>query len=166
MRRLRFSISAALVAAASIVALASPAVASTPAPPAASMPAAVVSGDDGVAIAVAGTPGGIYDSDCMTVTGGIACFQRYGDKVWVKHTGSTAAAASYENYLWDGGAWSLYRWGYCYNSLAAGKWGYCNKDFYEDQTNPNAYGSKGSGVRLYVCLSSCSAGYVWVRNNE
>ena len=151
-------IGVAVAAAASILALASPA--------AASMPSAAASGDDGIAIAVAGSPGGIYDSDCITATGGIACFQRYGDKIWVKHTGSNLAAATYENYLWDGNSWELYRWGHCWNTLAVGEWGYCNKDFYEDQTNPNAYGDKGSGIRLYVCLSTCSSSYVWIRNNE
>jgi hypothetical protein len=154
-----------MAAAASILALAPPAAASAP-PAAASAPSVLAGGDDGVAIAVAGSPGGIYDSDCITVTGGIACFQRYGDKIWVEHTGSKAAAASYENHLWDGNSWELYRWGQCWNSLAVGKWGYCNKDFYEDQTKPNAYGSKGSGIRLYICLSTCGSDNIWVRNDE
>ncbi|MEU2427481.1 hypothetical protein ABZ619_41960 [Streptomyces sp. NPDC007851] len=126
--------------------------------------------DDGSQEAVAGTPGaGAFGSDdCISITGGEACFQKYGDVMWVKDTLSDGYPANgdYENYLWNGSSWQLYRFGDCVNHLTAGHWGYCNKDFYEDSTYPNAYGSKGSGIRLFVCGNgSCPDDYKWIRND-
>jgi hypothetical protein len=123
---------------------------------------------DGAEDAVAGTPPSFGSGECISTTGGEACFQKHGDKIWVKDTQSDGypAIGSYENYLWDGSSWQPYRTGDCYNRLTAGHWGYCNKDFYEDSTNPNAFGSQGSGIRLYVCGDgSCPDNYVWIRNN-
>lgn len=80
--------------------------------------------------AVAGTPpSGL---DCVSVTGATACFEHYGDRWWVKDTAadSASAEARWDNYR-NG---SLYRSGICRNGLGNGKWGVCNKNYYEDST--------------------------------
>ncbi|MFF9607875.1 hypothetical protein ACF1GY_37465 [Streptomyces sp. NPDC014684] len=104
----------------------------------------------------------------MSTTGATACFEKYGDKIWIKATASRSdILAMWENYLRDSsGSWGdfPYREGSCENHLGSGRWGYCNKDFYEDSTDPNARGGQGSGIRLWACAAQC-AGYVWIRNN-
>jgi hypothetical protein len=124
--------------------------------------------------AVAGTPPSFDPNDCigLEVSGHIVmgtCFQPYGDKIWVEDTygDGYAAVASWVNYLRDAsGNWDSYRSGSCTNSLTAGHWGVCNKDFYEDSTSPNAAGGQGSGIRLYPCTSNvCTTDYAWIRNN-
>jgi hypothetical protein len=102
---------------------------------------------------------------CVSASGAKACFQKYGDKIWILDTSGTtyAAVAPWENYLWNGSSWQLYRTGNCYNRLGKGVWGVCNKDFYEDSST-NAYGSTGSGLRLWAENLDWSD-YIWIRNN-
>ncbi|QFZ18541.1 hypothetical protein [Saccharothrix syringae] len=93
--------------------------------------------------AVAGTPpSGL---PCVSTTGATACFEANGDKWWVRDTAADSASAEafWENYR--GG--SLYRTGVCRNSLGNGKWGVCNKNYYED-----------SGLRWSACVYDASAG--------
>ncbi|MEH1163777.1 hypothetical protein V6V47_00155 [Micromonospora sp. CPCC 205539] len=117
--------------------------------------------------AVAGSPPSSFDS-CVNGPNGRSCFQKYGDKIWVLDTYANGRGhfASWSNWLWDGNSWELYREGFCNNGLTAGVWGYCDKEFYEDSTNPNPYGNKGSGLRISSCdaLIGCSD-YFWIRNN-
>jgi hypothetical protein len=119
-------------------------------------------------IAVAGSPPAFDVGDCESNTEVLVCFQKYGDKIWVLDLDSDGHSAEgyWENYLWDGSDWVFYRNGYCDDHLTTTQWGYCNKDIYEDSTNPNAYGGKGSGIRLYACgLDNCGTENVWIRNN-
>lgn len=64
--------------------------------------------------------------------GGWGAFQSSGDKFWVDDTLSDghSVAVAWINYR--NGA--EYRSGICVNSHGAGKWAYCNKNFYEDST--------------------------------
>ncbi|MBB4959607.1 hypothetical protein [Micromonospora polyrhachis] len=86
---------------------------------------------------------------CVSTTGAIACFQANGDKWWVKDTSSDSASAvaNWVNYR-NG---SLYRKGGCRNGLGSGKWGVCNKNYYEDST-----------LAFNACVYDASEG-VWVR---
>ncbi|MBA9050576.1 MULTISPECIES: hypothetical protein [Streptomyces] len=122
---------------------------STPAPAADVSPSAVAM------FAVAGTPDFVHNIIyCVSTTGARACFQPYGDKLWVK---GRAASADWENYLRDRtGAWKWYRTGSCLNKLSGGRWGYCQVNFYED-TSKNPYGGKGSGIRLQAL-----GRFVWI----
>ncbi|OXM45470.1 hypothetical protein CFP75_30920 [Amycolatopsis alba DSM 44262] len=78
---------------------------------------------------------------------------------------STGVYARWSNWLWDGSSWRQYRQGECSISTQ-NTWGHCNKDFYEDSTNPNAFGGKGSGIRLSLCKSGagCST-ETWTWND-
>ncbi|BBB02024.1 hypothetical protein RVR_9712 [Actinacidiphila reveromycinica] len=88
-------------------------------------------------------------ADCLanaiSMTGSEACFERYGDVLWVKDTKADGHSAtnSWDNYL-DG---SLYRRGSCVNKLGSGQWGYCNKDMYE-----------GSVVDYAACVYDAATG--------
>jgi hypothetical protein len=98
------------------------------------------------------------------------CFALYGDQIWVYDArgDGKAAIGQWSNYLRNAaGDWILYREGECRNSLGHGHWGLCNKEFYEDSTNPNAKGGHGSGLRLWACTAAtmCNGDYTWVRNN-
>src|SRR5689334_2746681 len=80
--------------------------------------------------AVAGTPPSFSANDCtFTLVGVKACFEAGGDKFWVKDTLADGESAGiyWENYV-EG---QFYRKGECINSLSAGTWGVCNKDFVE-----------------------------------
>ncbi|MEV5148186.1 hypothetical protein AB0L14_28285 [Streptomyces sp. NPDC052727] len=92
------------------------------------------------------------DQVCATASGAEGCFVKYGDKFTVADTKSDgySAAVSWDNYLWDGSHWRLYRSGGCYNSAGAGTTGFCNYDFYEN-TSTNAYGAKGSKLVFQAC---------------
>lgn len=92
--------------------------------------------------AVAGDPpSGL---ECVSTTGARACFEKQGDKWWVLDTAADSASADavWQNYR-NG---SLHRQGICRNSLGNGKWGVCNKNYYED-----------SGVRWAACVYDASA---------
>jgi hypothetical protein len=114
--------------------------------------------------AKAGTPP--KGMDCVSYTGVEACFEKYGDVIWVLDTAPDGyeADASWQNWLVDGSSWVLYRVGTCRNQLHSGYWGYCNKDFYE-YGSVNYYGSKGSGLRLWACDYGPCSNYVWIPNN-
>ncbi|MFF9771884.1 hypothetical protein ACF1GT_35840 [Streptomyces sp. NPDC014636] len=95
--------------------------------------------------------------DCLdgvvAMTGAKACFERYGDVLWVEDTAADGHSAtnSWSNYLFDSsGNGHLYRQGSCVNKLGAGHWGYCNKDFYENST-PTPYGT-GSEIDYAGCV--------------
>lgn len=83
-------------------------------------------------VATAGTPPTSGLGPCVSTTGTEVCFEAYGDKWWVKDTKKDGASATvaWADYV-DG---SLYRDGVCRNSLGAGKWGVCNKNYYEGST--------------------------------
>src|SRR4051812_36210402 len=82
-----------------------------------------------------------------------ACFARVGDVIWVDNNSGEHVKARWENWLRDSrGVWEAYRVGDCI-SLNWG-WGYCNENFYEDSSR-NAYGGRGSGIRLYTCYAAC-----------
>jgi len=71
-------------------------------------------------------PGGLR---CAKTTGSIVCYERTGDKVWVKDTlaDGTSAVAK----------WSFSfgsRVGYCRNRLGASRWGVCDHEFDEEFT--------------------------------
>lgn len=120
--------------------------------------------------AVAGTPPTWASGQCYTNSTVKACFQPYGDKIWVLDTASDGYAgnASWENLLRNSsGAWDtrVYRSGNCANHLTANHWGYCNYDFYEDTTT-NAFGGQGSGIRVFPWAANAGqTGYAWVRND-
>ncbi|AXI78291.1 hypothetical protein [Peterkaempfera bronchialis] len=106
------------------------------------------------------------DSVCASVTGARVCFVKYGDKFTVEDTSADgySAVAVWNNYLWDGSAWVLYRAGACVNSNGNGTVATCNYDFYENTTT-NPYGAKGSQIVFQACtydsptdvIKSCSA---------
>ncbi|SCL72159.1 hypothetical protein GA0070606_5974 [Micromonospora citrea] len=117
---------------------------------------------------VAASSPGLPSTVCQGGPGGRSCFQKYGDKIWVvdSYTNGRGHYAQWENWLHNGSTWVLYRRGTCGNALTTGVWGYCNKEFYENGTSPNAVGGRGSGIRLYSCdaLVGCQ-GYTWIVNN-
>ena len=116
--------------------------------------------------AVAGTPDFVHNIIyCVSTTGARACFQPYGDKLWVK---GRVASADWENYLRDRtGAWKEYRTGACLNHLRGGRWGYCKVNLYEE-TSKNPYGGKGSGVRLQAVGTDPRhpSSQIWIRNTR
>ncbi|WP_229399818.1 hypothetical protein [Micromonospora okii] len=137
----------------------------------ASPQASVVDGTVGAAAteyndAVGGGP--IYSVyGCTENSYGEACFQKYGDGIYLVKNTSGAVYARWSNWLWNGSAWQQYRNGECWLSNLTNTWSHCNKDFYEDSTSPNAYGSQGSGIRLSLCSSggTCST-ETWTRNDS
>jgi hypothetical protein len=95
--------------------------------------------------AVAGTPpSGL---SCVSATGVTICYEKDGDIWWVKDTkaDSASAVADWLNYR-NG---DLYRQGGCRNALGSGKWGYCNKNYYET-----------SRLVARACVIDYSADYV------
>ena len=84
---------------------------------------------------------------CIPTTGALACYQAYGDRWYVQDTRADGASAEafWQNYR--GG--SLYREGICRNSLGNGKWGVCNKNYYEN-----------SFIRWAACVYNGSTGEV------
>jgi hypothetical protein len=120
---------------------------------------------DGAQRATKGTPpSGL--SGCIEEFPVEICFQKHGDKIWVKNNSlTTIEYGHYSNWLRDNNSnWVFWRNGDCRVEFTG--WGYCDKDFYEDGTK-NARHGYGSGVRLYPCdsYSGCSSYYSWVRNN-
>jgi len=100
------------------------------------------------------------------------CLEKHGDELWVRDMAADGHSVElfWKNYLKDAsGNWGLYRQGRCVDRLgSAADWTYCEKDFYENQTNPNAHGGKGSGLRLHPCVvdRGCAQEYRWVVNNK
>jgi hypothetical protein len=177
MRRLNLALGAAVIAAGAVLTVASPAMAEDV--PVASPPDPAV--DDSLG---ADTSSGLIAEDAKTAvphslpkdcigpgqipTVGDGCFHRYGDQIYVEDTANNGYTTYvyYQLYLYTSAkTWKLRRAGQCY-AHGVDSWGECDYDFYEDST-VNAYGGKGSGVRIYLCEtnSGCSQYYKWVRNN-
>jgi hypothetical protein len=106
--------------------------------------------------AVAGSPPSFRSGDCASRSGVTACFEKNGDKWWVKDTAADghSATASWYNLL--GPNLVTYRQGSCVNKLGSGKWGVCNKDYYEFNTQ-NPYGT-GSYLYWEACVYDASDG--------
>jgi hypothetical protein len=70
-------------------------------------------------------PSGRHPFDCVGTTGGIACFQQYGDLFWVKDTRRDKRAAM--------AVWRTQdtRNGVCRNAHGAGTWAVCDKNLGE-----------------------------------
>jgi len=102
---------------------------------------------------------------CISITGAVACFTKYGDKIRVKKNagGGGYAAAVWSNYLWSG-SWHWYRSGVCVNNHPVGTWAVCNYNFYEDTTY-HAYGNYGSGIRLAASNYWSTSNDLWIRND-
>ncbi|MET8609807.1 hypothetical protein [Streptomyces misionensis] len=82
-----------------------------------------------------------------------ACFQLYGDHFWVQADAGVSAPVGvyWENWLvTSSGGLSLYRHGRCEDYLGGLKESGCNKDFYEDNTYPNALGGRGSEICIWA----------------
>ena len=88
--------------------------------------------------AVAGTPPSQLPC-ASAIVGAAACFDKAGDKIWVKDTAADGASAVFKWSALRNGA--LYRYGMCINSLGNGRWGVCNKNFVE-----------GAAIKGYVCI--------------
>ncbi|WP_216207432.1 hypothetical protein [Amycolatopsis aidingensis] len=80
--------------------------------------------------AVAGNLPSRSELTCHSVPAVEICYQAYGDRWWVQDQLGDGASAvvKWENFR-NG---SLYRHGMCVNSLGKGKWGQCNKNYYEN----------------------------------
>lgn len=121
--------------------------------------------------AKAGTPNfSAHPATCTTWDDTEACFQPYGDFIWVKDlvADGHSAYGEWVNNLRDGyGLWYGYRSGTCTNNLGYGKWGVCSKDFYENSTDPNAYGGQGSEIGIWSATwnGGASAVKVVLNNN-
>lgn len=96
---------------------------------------------------------------CVSMTGAKACFEKYGDKWWVEDTAGDyhSATASWQNYLWDGSNYRLYRQGSCVNKEKAGTWAVCNKDYFEFDS-VNTYGARGSILVWQACVYDSGTG--------
>lgn len=118
--------------------------------------------------ATAGSPDFGSRSACSAIEAAEGCFVSYGDHLWVKDTSADGLVASvyWENRLWNGSSWVLWRNGRCENHLGNGKWGGCNKDFYENGTNPNALGGKGSEVCVWGEVTGDVGDGVCIPNDE
>ena len=118
--------------------------------------------------AVAGTPNfSAHPASCVTYAGSEACFQPNGDYIWVKDIASDGhqAYGDWANDLRDvDGLWWGYRDGRCTNSLGYGHWGYCSKDFYENSTDPNAFGGQGSRISIWAATYSTDGSGTTVLN--
>ena len=92
---------------------------------------ATASAADGVEFAVAGTLPPRSQLECNSYTAVEICYEKGGDQWWVQDQNSddrASAGVYWENYR-NG---SLYRVGACFTSLGKGKWGHCNKNYYEN----------------------------------
>ena len=102
-----------------------------------------------------------------------ACFVKFGDVLAVfdlnTQAGNGFGWMQWQNDLKDAnGNWKPYRHGECWLRTAPDVAGYCDKDFYENSTNPNALGGQGSRIGFKACSSDNRYGcgsLVWVTNN-
>jgi hypothetical protein len=116
------------------------------------------------AVEVSGEPP--FEAYCGTIEQ--ACFERHGDRWWardVENDGVARLEIKWENRLWNGSAWALYRQGSCITDLGYFQWGVCNKDYYESGS-VNAYGYRGSSLRWQFCYAVCYGWGVWQDNNQ
>ncbi|MEV4624775.1 hypothetical protein AB0J90_00595 [Micromonospora sp. NPDC049523] len=102
--------------------------------------------------------------DCIGTQELDGCFKKYGDQWGSQSWSSGTTRLEWQNQLWNGSRWVLYREGVCINNLGLGEPGVCNKDYYED-SSLNAYGSYGSRVRMSLCNTTCSGWSSWLYNN-
>lgn len=97
-----------------------------------------------------------------------ACFQKYGDVIWVydRVDDIFISQAHWSLWLRNGqGEWTFHKWGRCkVPPQYVRVWVRCDRDFYEDSTYPNAKGGQGAGIRLYA-LDDNWFGPAWIRNN-
>lgn len=114
--------------------------------------------------ATAGTP--TNTNYCVSVSGADACFQPYGDLIWVRDTASDGhpAYADWENDLWSGSAWIAAYASTCESTLGAGRWGYCDEEFFED-SQANNVGGVGSVVGVWARTYNAVLGPLVVTNN-
>lgn len=107
-------------------------------------------------------------TECVKHSYATACFVKNGDKISLYDGGYTTdnpTSMKWSNYLRTrSGAWKYYRKG-SHASFRPLSWTTWNYNFYEDQS-VNAYGGKGSGIRLYACTKEGCSKYIWVRNNQ
>jgi hypothetical protein len=78
--------------------------------------------DNGVAVSGLGT----HAPFCTSTSYTEVCVEPYGDKIFVKDLSSADSASAVARWYTNYG-----RWGTCRNSLGAGHWAVCNKDFEE-----------------------------------
>lgn len=83
-----------------------------------------------VNIATQGSPDPNYTQVCVSSPNAEACFQPYGDYLFIKDTKADGTEAYNEWSLSKGSS----RGGQCINRLGAPNWGYCHKDFPEGVT--------------------------------
>lgn len=111
--------------------------------------------------AVSRTNWGAWDVcvDSGTVNGKTlakACFKKHGDYFFVK---DELADGDSVYVLWtnqlrtSSGGWATYREGRCEFYGGNPNWGQCNKDFYENTTYPNAFGTRGSRITIRACAN-------------
>jgi hypothetical protein len=126
MRKLMLALSMAVVA---VMGALLPATASAETTSVQTMSAVSVA-TDGVQLAVAGTLPPRSQLECHSFSPVEICYEKSGDHWWVQDQNSddrASAGVYWQNYR-NG---SLYRHGMCVTSLGKGKWGQCNKDYYE-----------------------------------
>lgn len=100
---------------------------------------------------------------CIRIQELDACFEKYGDQWGISAWTNSTVRLQWQNQLWNGSGWVLYREGQCISNLGVGH-GVCNKDYYEDSST-NYYGYTGSRLRWQACASSCSSWTSWTYNN-
>ncbi|MEJ3747443.1 hypothetical protein WEI85_29670 [Actinomycetes bacterium KLBMP 9797] len=95
---------------------------------------------------------------CQAHQGATACFEKYGDKLWINNSDLDPRHTrnEWENWLWSGSEWILYRWGECLDNGVG--WYVCNKDFYEN-SSVNYLGEKGSHIFWRACEYGQSSGW-------
>ena len=127
MRKLLLALSMAGVA---VMGVLMPATASAQTTQAPAMSAAAAEVDAELNFAVAGTPPPKSQMECRSYPAVEICWEPAGDHWWVQDQDSDSASAGV--YWRNNRNGSLYRDGHCITSLGKGKWGQCNKNYYED----------------------------------
>ncbi|MGW4466166.1 hypothetical protein [Micromonospora sp. NPDC004704] len=102
---------------------------------------------------------------CLVIQEAEGCFKEYGDQWSIRSWTSGTVRVEWQNQLWDGSQWVLYRIGGCISNLGYGQSGVCNKDYYESSSR-NYFGSYGSRIRWSTCAPTCSGWGTWVNNNS
>jgi hypothetical protein len=133
MRKQRSMIAALVAAIGVVLALAAPVTAAA-APSAGEAATAVQANEEDRAVEVDGPPRG---AECHDITGARVCFVPDGDQWYVRDTDEDSASADAVWVNYRNG--EIYRTGICRNALGEGKWGVCNKNYFE-----------GSEINYYV----------------
>jgi hypothetical protein len=127
MRKLMLALSMAVVAVLGVLLPATASAETTSVQMVSAAPAAAAAERD---FAVAGTLPPRSQLECHSYVAVEICYEKGGDHWWVQDQDSTDSASAgvyWQNHR-NG---SLYREGYCITSLGKGKWGHCNKNYYE-----------------------------------